>query len=495
MRLTSAVSTTLLSMIFAGAIAGASFLPRTVLAADAAAAPAAVSTPDTARFLDVTQWSATIDARFDVIVQGSAGLPVAASRHVRGTATLARKDPAGALYEGSFAGTASTASNAGIALDSAAKVSLELSLAENAYLVRLEGAGVDATDFSKKGNALPASGRVLDGSDGGRFWTIKPLDAVLSAAPSVAPFTRGAKAHLDATASIGHPARYKWTVDPKRCPGRRGETAAAASHEAATWDTVVLCDAGVKLEVWNDEGKHEEKTLAVSPAARVWKTTFEQKDPQPFDAAFIAGAYEFGRNVCAEGGAANDKVHHTDARSWQDSGYTASQVADPGGPFDGWTYVESATVKVERIPQFNSTLAPGGFIDLLNSDCGAQKDPKLDTRCRKEVMARLLHQVKAHEAAHGLLMKKELENWTGAKDPAQQIEPMCSAKKAPVINEADNAIRALDIALTAASSEARVKQELAKDPEFAEDGKIWVLDQTKRPMLYLMPPFHSIVDE
>jgi hypothetical protein len=266
---------------------------------------------------------------------------------------------------------------------------------------------------------------------------------------------RGAKVSLDGSRSKGPVREHAWTVSAPSCGGGQGAPG-TLRHQGATWSFVALCDLDAKLTVKDANGVTSTDTARVQVQPRAWRTPFEHVAGERLDGkrpsagtckeiqalegipctdpmapvAFIAG----GANVCARGGAdAGTHIIHPDTgkRSGDGQAYRVSAVADPGGPFDGWFYVDEYRAEVRRQTVVGSHILPTSSFYRDNANQGND-------------VAGYAEAVRMHEAmggrggpGHSLLMKQGLD----ARDPAREVEEIVSAERTTVVKKADQALR------------------------------------------------------
>jgi hypothetical protein len=285
----------------------------------------------------------------------------------------------------------------------------------------------------------------------------QPLKAV---AQVNGPVVRGAVATFDGSHSTGRITRYRWTLTPRDCPRGGREV----QLDGPTVSARLLCAVTATLEVTDERSSNLSDPVVAAITPRRWTTKTPAAKETPIRAPFTSGGMFFGKNVCAFGDDASDKVHrqHSGQRTWQGVGYSLDQV-EPGGPFGGLWYVARQNLTLARGLQINSRLLPGGDIyDLQRSKAEA---------------GRLLRQVRAHEAMHGKLMERALAAAPDA-DPAHDIESLYGGDRDQLQTDADVKIGEADTRLSEATAEPRVRAELHKVPEFHHGGRVYRDDAT-----------------
>ena len=278
----------------------------------------------------------------------------------------------------------------------------------------------------------------MSGSPSAGEWVLEVGPQVVRAEPG-GPYTvvRGEPLTLDGSASVGENLTYEWTFAPKDCPadapGRTG-----AKLEGPTPKVTLLCSMNVTLTV-SDGIKSDRKTVAVTVLPRDWKTPFnhvpeEGSVPPGGGRPVLEGVSRAnpatgsvrmvgGQNVCALDPAAADHILHPlpSGDSWEHTGYELRQVAEPGGPFDGYWFVSAYSIRIERQTLINPYLLPSaaGFGDTksfyaANKEWGTDVDGYLAA-------------IRAHEGTgpggHSGLMRQAKMR----ADPALTIEPQVGA--------------------------------------------------------------------
>jgi hypothetical protein len=273
-------------------------------------------------------------------------------------------------------------------------------------------------------------------------WSLSSGPQVVKAEPG-GPYTsvRGEPLTLDGSASEGENLTYGWTFAPKGCPaGAAGRT--GAKLDGPTPKVTLLCSMDVTLTVSNGAAS-DKKTVSITVSPRDWKTPFNHVETEGVVPAgggrpVIEGASSTnpgatqtvrmvgGQNVCAlDPDAADHSLHPLPtAGSWEKTGYELRRIAEPGGPFDGYWFVATYLMRIERQTRVNPYLLPGaaGFrgpksFYVVNKEWNTDVDGYLAA-------------IRAHEGAgqgralgHSALLKQELTR----ADPTLKIEPLFEA--------------------------------------------------------------------
>jgi hypothetical protein len=234
--------------------------------------------------------------------------------------------------------------------------------------------------------------------------------------------------------------------------------------EGATVSARLLCAVSATLEVTDGRSTDLSDAVVADVTPRRWTTKTPAAKETPIRGPFMSGGMFFGKNICAFGDDVSDKVHreHHGPRTWEGVGYALDQV-EPGGPFEGLWYVARQNLTLARSIEINNRLLPGGDIYDLPEN--------------KAVAARLLRQVRAHEAMHGALMERALHAAPDA-DPAHEIEPLYGSERLQLQTDADFKIGEADTRLSEATAEPKVRAELHKVPEFQRGGRVFRDDGT-----------------
>lgn len=241
---------------------------------------------------------------------------------------------------------------------------------------------------------------------------------------------RGGKVRLDGTGSRGRIRDFVWTF--KALGG--GEAPDPEAEKRGAEVEVVLLDAlDVTLTVSNgDRSDRKSVQVAVTPRealktrfsvaeegvqAESLRPTYERLDAlRPGDPTFEI-RLEGGENVCAidppSGDAPMHILHPDPERSAADDQYLLARVADPGGPWDGFSYLRDWKLQVRRQSRLNRYILPGG----PPSYTGMKNFYTANLELGHDV-AGYLAGVRQHEQIHSDRMERRLQ----AADPAKEAE-------------------------------------------------------------------------
>jgi hypothetical protein len=398
----------------------------------------------------------------------------------------------------SMPGSTTTYENKGSG-DGGGKVKVVLGIRNDGYEVKIQNSDVAVTtkvtvpgavdtsegsvplDFSGDKNAYPDHGMELSGKKtltglegctapgaGAQMnqvvktasWTLKPVKKMEAKPKIAAAFHRGEQAQLDGSDSSGHPTHFKWTVTPKPCPSIRtasgsqdGSTASPKSKEGDRWAVTLLCDADVKLEVSDDDGNRDEKTIPVTVTARPWKIGFTSDGPTPFRAMLQKGTLVFGQNECTDDGGR----HWIHAKPSEAAGgndwrklVDFAKVSESDSPFDGWLYASSGEkLHVSRDEHVNSSLYPDGDAFQQSASHGHKKGIQLVQKSTQR-----------HEKLHSTLAQKALED---GEDPLVDVERLAGQDEEALREQVQQTVLRADNALYQASSESKVHAQLEKE--------------------------------
>lgn len=300
-------------------------------------------------------------------------------------------------------------------------------------------------------------------------WKITPVMDKLEAIPRVGVFHRGEKAHLDGSASTGKPVRYAWTITPRQCPKVRTGSCdqvpdkadpTPKPKEGETWDVTLLCDADVKLEVWNASGEHAEKTIEAKVTPRGWTIPFARNADHNLHQTLGSLGWALGMNECDVAGEAGRHWIHAKTvgatgNNWRPF-VKYQTVSDGDSPFNGWGYVSELdkNLAVSRIEHVNAELFPGA-----SGMCGGQTLRDYNAAHRHGAQVDMLAaSVQDHERAHSELAQKSL----ASANPAADLEALVQKAPAKIPDLAQATLEYHDNMLYEAASEANVKKELAK---------------------------------
>ncbi len=189
--------------------------------------------------------------------------------------------------------------------------------------------------------------------------------------------TRAAAVSLHGSSTGGTGASYAWSFSPgASCPPKTNLR--AGSKHGGVVGVKPLCDLVATLTVTDSTGRTARDTARVTadersiPATRL---THEEQpwlgrgrfDPRtPRDAPLAGTGTTVAQNVSRCSTTTGDILcpyrpwPFTGTHTRLGHGYTLATVHDPGGPFDGFSYVATATMQVRRRAVYNPAFAPGG---------------------------------------------------------------------------------------------------------------------------------------
>ena len=301
--------------------------------------------------------------------------------------------------------------------------------------------------------------------------TAKPRKKLEAKPKLVAAFHRGEQAQLDGSDSTGHPTKFKWTVKPKQCPKVRTsmcndspDTAPSSPkpHEDKTWNVTLLCDADVTLEVSDDQGNSDSKTIPVTVTPRPWHIAFEStNDVSQAHTLALTGEKFFGANECDGAGEAGSHWIHAKVSSeaggndWRPF-IKATTVHEADSPFDNFSYISDASaLQVKRIERVNAEFYPGSGggqctgKTLYDYNAGVHNT---------QAIADLGGSVADHEHWHSQLVQQAL---AGGADPLIDLERAVGKGGEPaLLDRAQQSMVYADNSLYGAAGEQRVHDKL-----------------------------------
>lgn len=187
---------------------------------------------------------------------------------------------------------------------------------------------------------------------------------------------------LDGSGSKGDITSYTWSFTPGiNCPS--GTALRTAAKTGAKVPVTPLCNLIATLRVKDGQGRSATDTAVVLAKARAFDPASISHTEQPLLPVGLdprtpqrgiippatVGGPPSGVAALNVSKCSKDVVSilcpflkwpYGGKRSRLDHGYTLAKVADPGGPFDGFFYVDTATMSIDRIALFNPWLVPFG---------------------------------------------------------------------------------------------------------------------------------------
>ena len=206
---------------------------------------------------------------------------------------------------------------------------------------------------------------------------------------------RAATQTLDGSGSEGDIKSYEWTFDRADCTGGpcvgycdRVGPKTGAKKTGARVTIKPLCTIQATLTVTDGQDEDTDSVeVTVTPRSEGWRTRFfhrwaptpaqrahplAPKDP-PVVTCFADCTVELRNGFNAPDPKTCPGQELPESRivcpllsgktTWNGRGYTLAVIADPGGPFDGYTYVKASTLTVRRIAYINPFLLSGPFYE------------------------------------------------------------------------------------------------------------------------------------
>jgi hypothetical protein len=204
-------------------------------------------------------------------------------------------------------------------------------------------------------------------------WTVTLIPAgTLLAVPEASGAVRGAAATLDGSKSRGRITSYAWTFRAADCGNVTTKAGARKTGEKVT--IKVLCPVAAKLTV-SDASKTDSATVTVPVTPREFKTppvkhTELLKDDRVSDPPFVHPGSNYGINLGLNVAACDEKSTGRPmlcpplrsvggTLTGLGGRYTFARVDDRGGPFDGFFYVATAPLTIDRSGILNFWVLPG----------------------------------------------------------------------------------------------------------------------------------------
>jgi hypothetical protein len=285
---------------------------------------------------------------------------------------------------------------------------------------------------------------------------------------------RAATRTLDGSRSKGDIKSYEWTFEQAQCASGGpcagycdtvGPTAGARKRGARA-TIKPLCAVEATLTVSDGQDEDADTVLVpVTPRAQGWKTqVFHRWIPTPATSAPSGAPRGTPEARCQANGMCTVELHGglnvpdpqgcsgheglgsrilcplLDGRgTWKGRGYTLATIADPGGPFDGYSYVGASTLVVRRLAYINPDLLSGSFYDYNKAHQG-----QVDA---------LIEATKEHEGfgapgkpgtGHSQIMRDIITGSGGLNDPRHEIEVMFAPAASAVQDRADKEIKRID---------------------------------------------------
>ncbi|HWH93361.1 MAG TPA: hypothetical protein VNT03_05825 [Baekduia sp.] len=276
----------------------------------------------------------------------------------------------------------------------------------------------------------------------------------------VAPVLRGATAHLDGTGSTGPITSYRWSYAlASSCP--HGAKPAPGAGGATGQQTItMLCAVRATLTVTGASNTSTAHVL-VHVRPRAWTTTVTNTQHigrPPVDDTFTTPSRDVshgriigGVNRCPDGGTVGTGgVFCPPAGEGLSGLYSTAAVADPGGPFDDWSYVATTSLPVDRVAYINPEIAPGSAFYTYN------------LKVRHKPMARWFEAIGRHEgwgngaprSGHSQAIRDAIVAHHRHDDPTRYLETVVRPPGTSLETAANACLTALDHAI----------RDYAKDP-------------------------------
>lgn len=275
-----------------------------------------------------------------------------------------------------------------------------------------------------------------------------PLEAVPKVQSTV---ERGAKVELDGAASRGRIRDYVWTFKSLGAGDEAPDP--AAEKKGATAEVVLLDSMEVTLTVSNGQRSHKKSVQVTVTPRKALKTPFEtaaegvQSDslrptyeridaPKPGDPPTFEMRLEGGENICAIDPPSGDEpmhiLHPDPEKAAANEQYLLAQVADPGGPWDGFSYLREWKLKIKRQSRLNKYILPDG----PPSYTGMKNFYQANLEHGHDV-AGYLAAVRKHEQIHSDRMESSLK----AQDPGEEAEKSYSKDESRLRERLDRKIK------------------------------------------------------
>ena len=279
---------------------------------------------------------------------------------------------------------------------------------------------------------------------------------------------------LDGSQSTGDVKGYEWTFDPASCTSTKpgacaGYCKAVAPKPGAkkSGERVTikpLCTIRAELTVTDGKDEDSDSVLVrVQPrGGNTWKTplayrAIRSRMTLPWVKCDSTGACLLdllgGQNTpdpasCPGRTSTGSQIIcplRNDAATWNGKGYRLATVADTNGPFDGYSYVASSTLKVNMLGVLNLYLFPEAVTEIdgnnfysYNKKQRANVDGFLEALAQHEGFGAPGKQRTGHaQVVRDDLAKKE-------NDPRREIEQLFAPTAPAVQQMADKRLEELD---------------------------------------------------
>lgn len=248
---------------------------------------------------------------------------------------------------------------------------------------------------------------------------------------------RGGSVTLDGSKSTPSPGEditsYRWEVSPaEKCGDHTPELAQTSFEGEKVGPFTMLCGLKVRLTITSGgHTAHAETTVTVRP--RDWHVAPLSNVDSSASSSLIVGE-TLGENVgqCPPSKGRLDPGPDPFCPVNPDAGFVVETVGDKGGPakggpFDGISYVKSASFSISRVSLYNRRYEPGG--DIYQHNVASKR--------YAAAMRRLNHSIHVHEHSHGQALITEAGTEKGNVN--QLLEPLVGSYNG-VIDQAEHRV-------------------------------------------------------
>jgi hypothetical protein len=302
----------------------------------------------------------------------------------------------------------------------------------------------------------------------------KELKAIITATQGR---QRGDTMTLDGSSSTPRDkiASYHWKITPEPdCPkGVNG-----FEREAKTLSFRSLCSMQAELTVKATASDDTDTAMQqVAMAARPWNVTLVRNDePGRLNSHFRIDQFpRLGKNLCSHEAKDGDQesghyIHKKkDSSTWNEVGYQIETIHDKDGPFDGWSFIKSQKLEINRSVLISGELFPDAEVYKLNRIACLGKT---GSKCMLDLV---IAATTAHETSHTDLLHEAAKTKEG--NGAKRIESLAaSPDEGPqgLIKKADSELSQVETVLLDATKDDNVVPRVkAKVP--AADGGGYLL--------------------
>jgi hypothetical protein len=336
-------------------------------------------------------------------------------------------------------------------------------LAEEDIVLKARG-----SDSRTEAIGVPGAGGTVTASESGSWKVILGRAEKDPVAKAGGPYSveRAATVTLDGSKSTTRhkPMRsYRWKFAPgEDCEGfsPRGVT-----MTGKTVKVVPLCSLTATLEVEDDEG-HTDSDVArikVKPRTSGWRTPFSRRtedggaraptgtpSARTLPDGGVEGSLFVGLNASDCGqekpGAAIVCPIPSGRFTWAGNGYEIDKVSNPGGPFDGYSYVRSSILEIKRVELVAAGILPGSA--WYQNTVALQGDA-----------AGFLAAVRLHEGlgagrantGHSQIIRDEARKPSG--DVRRELEKLAAPTESGLTSKADAKVTEIDARIDSLSND------------------------------------------